>query len=149
MSNGGSADAALLGAIAMATNNHPKGASSKLDSVGTDPDERFYMLATFCFDLSRKLKYISLALEQHWDEADPELAKRIFHDNEFINPEDPEDPNRRLPWKDMAHRAEDVMKKLWSDLHYEHRHSERLKQRAGKAKKPREPLKARGSYIRV
>jgi hypothetical protein len=140
---------AALGAIALGTNNHPKGASSKLDSVGSDPDERFYMLATFCFDLSRKLKYISLALEQYWDTADPELAKRIFHDNEFINPEDPDDPNRRLPWKDMAHRAEDVMKKLWSDLHHEHRHNDRLKQRASKAKMPREPLKVRGSYIRA
>ena len=140
---------AALGAIALATNNHPKGASSKLDSVGTDPDERFYMLATFCFDLSRKLKYISLALEHHWDEADPELAKRILDDNDFINPEDPKDLTKRLPWKDMAHRSEDVMKKLWSDLHHTHHHNDRLKQRAGKAKKPPEPLKPRGSYIKV
>lgn len=142
------ADAAL-GAIAMATNNHPKGASSKLDSVGSDPDERFYMLATFCFDLSRKLKYISLALEQHWDTADPELARRILDDNEFINPTDPDDPDRRLPWKDMAHRAEDVMKKLWSELHHEKGHNDTLIKRAEKAKMPREPLKVRGSYIRA
>src|SRR6266496_1426737 len=96
---------AALGAIALATNNHPKGASSKLDSVGTDPDERFYMLATFCFDLSRKLKYISLALEHHWDEADPELAKRILDDNDFINPEDPKDLTKRLPWKDIDRKS--------------------------------------------
>ena len=30
------------------------------------PDERFYMLATFCFDLSRKLKYITLALQEYY-----------------------------------------------------------------------------------
>jgi hypothetical protein len=149
MSNGGSADAAQLGAIALATNNHPKGASSKLDSVGTDPDERFYMLATFCFDLSRKLKYISLALKPYWDKADPELAKRILDDNEFINPEDPEDLSRRLPWKDMAHRSEDVMKKLWSELHDGHKHHETLKKCASRAKGKGNPLKARGSYIKV
>ena len=49
-----------LGNVALATNNHPRGKTPKLESVGHDPDERFFMLATFCFDLSRKLKYISL-----------------------------------------------------------------------------------------
>jgi hypothetical protein len=122
--------------------------SSKLDSVGTDPDERFYMLATFCFDLSRKLKYISLALKPYWKEANPELAKRILDDNDFINPEDPDDPTRRLPWKDMAHRSEDVMKKLWSELHRDEHHL-RLEECASRAKEKGNPLKARGSYIKV
>ncbi len=44
-----------LGNVALATNNHPRGKTPKLESVGHDPDERFFMLATFCFDLSRKL----------------------------------------------------------------------------------------------
>ena len=77
--------AAQLGNIALGTDNHPKGATPKLESVGQDVDERFYMLATFCFDLSRKLKYICLALKEHWPDADPEFAKRILQDNEHIN----------------------------------------------------------------
>jgi hypothetical protein len=61
--------AAQLGNMALATDNHPKGATPKLASVGQDVDERFFMLATFCFDLSRKLKYICLALREHWEDA--------------------------------------------------------------------------------
>ena len=145
MSNGRSADAALLGAIALGTNNHPKGASSKLDSVGTDPDERFYMLATFCFDLSRKLKYISLALKDFMKSADPDLAARIQHENDIINPAD--DPN--LPWRDRARRAEDLMKKLFNEIQGVHRHGEILKERARTGKLPGDAFKARASLVSV
>ena len=106
--------AAQLGNMALGTDNHPKGATPKLESVGQDVDERFYMLATFCFDLSRKLKYICLAMKEHWQDADPEFAKRILQDNEFINP----GPGA-LPWEEMAKRAEEVMKGLWQEIRNE------------------------------
>ena len=104
-----------LANIALGTDNHPKGATPKLESVGQDVDERFYMLATFCFDLSRKLKYICLALKEHWPDADPVFAKRILQDNEFINP----GPGS-LSWEEMAIRAEEVMKALWQEIQHEH-----------------------------
>ncbi len=103
--------AAQLGNIALGTDNHPKGATPKLASVGQDVDERFFMLATFCFDLSRKLKYICLALREHWGDADPEFARRVLQDNELINPGPP-----RLSWEEMAQRSEEVMKGLWQEI---------------------------------
>jgi hypothetical protein len=142
MSNGTNA---ALGAIALGTDNHPKGLSPKLDSVGTDPDERFYMLATYCFDLSRKLKYISLALKDFMKEAEPNLAARIKHENEIINPKD----NPNLPWKDRARRAEDLMKKLFNELQAEHHHGEILDKCAEKGKLPKDHFKPRAGLVSV
>jgi len=106
---------AKLGNMALGTDNHPKGATPKLKSVGKDPNERFFMLAAFCFDLSRKLKYICLALKENWPDADPEFAKRVLEDNEFINPSS----GTRLSWAEMATRAEEVMKDLWQETRKE------------------------------
>jgi hypothetical protein len=69
------------------------------------------MLATFCFDLSRKLKYISLALKDYFGQEDPEFADKILKDEQFINPK----PDA-LPWEAMAIRAEEVMKRLHQEL---------------------------------
>jgi hypothetical protein len=102
--------------IAYATNNHPRGQTPKLESVGDDPDERFFMLATFCFDLSRKLKYISHALREYYPGRDtpppgPEFAQTILDDECYINPKPTE-----ISWKEMATRAEEVMKRLHKEL---------------------------------
>ena len=117
-----------LGMMATGTDGHTRGLTPKLDSVGTDPDERFYMLATFCFDLSRKLKYICLALREHWEDADPEFAKRVLQDNELINP----GPGS-LSWEEMAQRAEDVMKGLWQEIQHEG-FEQNLRELAGRAR---------------
>jgi hypothetical protein len=111
MSNGGQSINRTLGVIGLGSNNHPRGQTPKLDSVGDDPDERFYMLATFCFDLSRKLKYISLALKEFYAQAPPDWAKKIRDDEQYINPK----PNE-IPWAEMARRAEQVMKRLHAEV---------------------------------
>jgi hypothetical protein len=98
-----------LGMMASGTDGHTRGLTPKLDSVGTDPDERFYMLATFCFDLSRKLKYITLALQEYYRETPPEFAKMIRDHERYINPK----PDT-IPWEEMARRAEQVMKELYA-----------------------------------
>ena len=100
-----------LGAMALGTDGHPRGLTPKLDSVGTDPDERFFMLATFCFDLSRKLKYITLALQEYYKDAPPEFAKMIRDQERYINPK----PDT-IPWEEMARRAEQVMKELFAQV---------------------------------
>ena len=111
-----------LANIALATNNHPRGRTPKLKSVGNDPDERFFMLATFCFDLSRKLKYISYALQDYYagrGEAipDPEFAEKILKDECYINPKAINDPSVViLPWEAMAIRSEEVMIRLHQEL---------------------------------
>ena len=102
---------AQLGILALSTDNHPRGQTPKLESVGDDPDERFYMLATFCFDLSRKLKYISLALQEFYGDAPPAWARRLRDDEQYINPK----PDM-LPWAEMARRAEEVMKQLHAEV---------------------------------
>jgi hypothetical protein len=103
--------AQTLGKIALGTDGHTRGLTPKLDSVGTDPDERFYMLATFCFDLSRKLKYITLALQEFYRFAPPEFAKLIRDHERFINPK----PDT-IPWEEMARRSEEVMKELYAEV---------------------------------
>ena len=105
-----------LANIALATNNHPRGRTPKLDSVGDDPDERFFMLATFCFDLSRKLKYISYALQDYYpilssEEADEDFKAKVLADECYINPKP-----TPIPWEAMAIRAEEVMKRLHGEL---------------------------------
>ena len=107
----GTATPAQLGMIALATDGHTRGLTPKLESVGTDPDERFFMLATFCFDLSRKLKYITLALQDFYREAPPEFAKKIRDHERYINPK----PDT-IPWEEMARRAEQVMKELFAEV---------------------------------
>ena len=77
MTNGRTATPSQLGMVALGADGHPRGLTPKLESVGDDADERFFMLATFCFDLSRKLKYISLALQEFYRDAPPEFAKKI------------------------------------------------------------------------
>jgi hypothetical protein len=99
-----------LGNIALATNNHPRGQTPKLELCKT-PDERFFMLATFCFDISRKLKYISYALKEYYGDADPAFKEKILEDERYINPKP--DP---IPWETMACRAEEVMKRLHLEL---------------------------------
>ena len=100
-----------LGAMALGTDGHPRGLTPKLESVGTDPDERFYMLATFCFDLSRKLKYITLALQEFYKACPPEFAKRIRDHERYINPK----PDM-ISWEEMARRAEQVMKEMFAEV---------------------------------
>jgi hypothetical protein len=107
------ASPAQLGMIALGADDNHRGLTPKLGSVGSDPDARFYMLAAFCFDLSRKLKYISLALKEYYPDAPPEFAKKIRDHERYINPR-PE--ANFISWQLMAERAEEVMKALWSEV---------------------------------
>ena len=116
-----------LANIALSTDNHPKGATPKLESVGQDVDERFFMLATFCFDLVPQAEVHLPGPERTLPDADPAFAKRILQDNEFINP----GPGS-LSWEEMAIRAEEVMKALWQEIKQEH-FDENLREIAAKA----------------
>ena len=108
-----SASPAQLGMMALGSDDHLRGLTPKLGSVGTDPDERFYMLAAFCFDLSRKMKYMSLALQEFYPDAPPAFAKKIRDHERYINPR-PE--GNFISWREMAERAEEVMKQLWTEV---------------------------------
>jgi hypothetical protein len=107
------ASAAELGMIALGTDDNHRGLTPKLGSVGSDPDERFFMLAAFCFDLSRKMKYISLALQEYYGDAPPEFARKIRDHERYINPRPEEN---FISWQLMAERSEEVMKDLWREV---------------------------------
>jgi hypothetical protein len=107
------ASPAQLGMMALGSDDNQRGLTPKLASVGTDPDERFYMLAAYCFDLSRKMKYMSLALQEYYGDTPPEFAKKIRDHERYINPR-PE--ANFISWKEMAERSEEVMKALWSEV---------------------------------
>jgi hypothetical protein len=99
------------GNFSLGTDDHPRGLTPKLASVGEDSEQRFFMLATYCFDLTRKLKYLSLALKEfHW-QGDPAFAKMILEDEAYINPD-----AKNLSWKEMAGRAEEVMQRLYREV---------------------------------
>jgi hypothetical protein len=107
------ASPAQLGMIALGSDDNQRGLTPKLGSVGDDPDERFYMLAAYCFDLSRKMKYISLALQEYYGDAPPEFARKIRDHERYVNPR-PE--ANFISWREMAERSEEVMKELWSEV---------------------------------
>jgi hypothetical protein len=97
------------GNLSLIPDRHIRKRHPKLASVGDDPDERFFMLAAYCFDLSRKLKYISLVLKDFFPAADPKVARMILEDNEYIDP-------GNLSWEQSARRAEEVMQRLYDEL---------------------------------
>ncbi len=97
------------GNLSLIPDRHIRKLSPELDSVGDDADERFFMLAAYCFDLSRKLKYISLALKDFFPAANPAFARMILADNEYIDP-------GNISWEQSARRAEEVMQRLYAEL---------------------------------
>ncbi len=97
------------GNLSLIPDRHIRKRTPKLASVGNDPDERFYMLAAYCFDLSRKLKYISLALKDFFPAGNPQFAGMILQDNNYIDPGD-------ISWEQSARRAEEVMQRLYDEL---------------------------------
>lgn len=98
--------------------------SPKLESVRIGSDEAYYMLAAFCFDLSRKVNYLFRATRDFAPEADPELAQLLIEDNEAIN-------ESGLTWEERARRAEAIMRRSARELGEQHAHV--LNEVAGKA----------------
>jgi hypothetical protein len=85
----------------------------KLDSVKVGSNEAFYMLAAFCFDLSRKMNYLYRAAREFAPDADPALARQLIVDNEAINAEG-------LSWEQRARAAEVILRRTVEELTDEH-----------------------------
>ncbi|MGH7498306.1 MAG: hypothetical protein ACREL3_05590 [Gemmatimonadales bacterium] len=90
-----------------------KGRTAKLDSVKVGDPEAFYMLATYCFDLSRKLEYLTKVARPFAEHLPPELAHEILEDTEAINA-----PG--LLWQERAIVAEKIMLRLLDEDGDEH-----------------------------
>jgi hypothetical protein len=99
---------AVLGTLSAGTQPPPRGRTGKLESVEVGSPESFYLLATFCFDLSRKFEYLSKAARPFAEQIPPELASEILDDSQAIS--------AATTWKDRATRAESIMLRLHDEL---------------------------------
>jgi hypothetical protein len=94
---------AVIGTFdAVARQGPVKGLTDKLQSVTVGTPEAYYMLATYCFDLSRKLEYLTKVAHPFAEHVPPELAHDIIEDNNAINA-------KNLTWEERAKVAEKIM----------------------------------------
>lgn len=111
--NGRESIETAVGNIAIISEKSTTRKSKKLKSVKIGSDEAYYMLAAFCFDLSRKLNYLFRATQEFAPKADPELAQLFMEDNEAINEDG-------LTWEERAQRAEAIMLRSVGELGEQH-----------------------------
>jgi hypothetical protein len=102
-----------LGGIALVMEQVVRHNNPKLASVVPGSVDAYYMLATFCFDLSRKVNYAFKATRAFASHADPALAREVLADYERLNADD-------LTWKERAERAEEIIVRQWTEIGAEH-----------------------------
>ncbi len=102
-----------LANIAIISERSTTGKSPKLDAVDIRSDEGFFMLAAFCFDLSRKMNYLFKATQEFGPQGDPELAQQFIEDNDAIN-------RSGLSWEQRARAAEAIMRRSVEELAEQH-----------------------------
>jgi hypothetical protein len=83
----------------------PKQHTAKLDSVTVGQPDSIYMLAAYCFDLTRRLQYLAKVARPLVDHIPPDIAREIIADNERINEDG-------ISWEERARRAEEIMIRL-------------------------------------
>jgi hypothetical protein len=113
MSNGSPSVETAIGNLAITTERSVTRQTQKLDSVSVGSPESYYMLAAFCFDLSRKVNYMFRATRDFALQADPELAQLMIEDNDAINQEG-------LTWEQRARIAEQIMLRSVGELGAQH-----------------------------
>jgi len=100
----------MLGSISLAADT-----PVRRDSVKLTPDLRpgtpefDWMLATYCFDLARKLEYICKITLEYAPQGDPAIARQILDHNEQINEAD-------ASWETRARRAEAALLELYREF---------------------------------
>lgn len=94
----------------------PGGSHAASPSAPATPgsEEAFYLLATFCFDLQRKMEYLFKTTRAFGEQGDAELARDLLADQLYIN-----EPG--LTWKQRAFRAEARMLELRREIGDDHR----------------------------
>jgi hypothetical protein len=102
-----------LANIAIIAERSTTGKSPKLDAVKIHSDEAYFMLAAFCFDLSRKMNYLFRATREFGPQGDPELAQQFIEDNDAID-------RPGLTWEQRARAAEAIMRRSVEELGEQH-----------------------------
>lgn len=85
-----------------------KGGTPKLatETVREWKAEDFYMLAAICFDLSRRLYYLTEAMKPFRDYAESGFKQKVKRDNDAIHDESNDN------WEKRARAAEKVLRRL-------------------------------------
>jgi hypothetical protein len=81
--------------------------------VRPNTEEGFYLLATFCFDLERKMEYLYRATRAFALQGNPAIARELLADQESFNVEG-------LTWKERAKRSEARLRELQRKFGPEH-----------------------------
>ena len=82
--------------------------TQKLATADTGTREAIYLVATYCFDLARKLEYLTKVTRPFAGSIDPELAHDILEDTDAINA-----PG--LSWQERATVAHTIMLRLYQE----------------------------------
>lgn len=98
--------ARVLSVLPLGTGTH--GDTVKLGSVKVGDPESVYMVATFCFDLFRRLQYVAKVALPFGDHMPPEIAREILKDDADIN--------AGKNWRERAETAEQVTRRLHREL---------------------------------
>jgi hypothetical protein len=91
-----------LGNICILADTWPKRKTKKLRDLDPKSPEAFYMLATICFDLARKMEYLSEVTFGFGENADRKVARDMYNDYERINKEG-------LSWEERANIVEGIV----------------------------------------
>jgi hypothetical protein len=97
----------VLGNVCIATSSNPTRKTPKLRAARPGSEEAYYMLAAFCFDLTRKVKYIFDATKEFGIYADPAFKQRALAATEAIN------DSSLTTWKQRAELAETLMHEMY------------------------------------
>lgn len=98
-----------LGSMSVVVDQIPKMSSNKLKGIKPGTDEAFYLLAAYCFNLSRKLEYFFLAAREFGAEADPAVVQRLKRDRDAL-------ARAGSDWRAIAETEEELMRRLYDDI---------------------------------
>ena len=98
-----------LGAMGIVVDQIPKMSSNKLEGIDPGSPESFYLLAAYCFNLSRKLEYFFLAAREFAPEADYKVIQRLKRDRDEL-------AETASDWRSIAVKEEALMRRLYDEI---------------------------------
>ncbi len=98
-----------LGSVAIIVDQIPHMTAPKLEGLKPGSDEAFYMLAAFCFNLSRKLEYFFLATREFGRDADRAVAQRLKRDRDEL-------ARAGSDWRSIAVKEEELMRRIYGEI---------------------------------
>lgn len=98
-----------LGSVAIIVDQIPHMFDNKLKGLKPGSDDAFYMLAAFCFNVSRKLEYFFLATKEFGQDADRAIALRLKRDRDEL-------ASAGTDWHSIAVKEEELMRRIYGEI---------------------------------